>query len=119
MKTVFLNSLDAVIEAMVKKKADFASRPVINSGKTWSILKASAHSYKLPFYNDTIFLKIISISIHLLIWKKTMLDFIFIGFAALSGKGRERKIQNENISLRWDSNQRNHDTESQPSAFDR
>ena len=31
--TVFLNSLDAVIEAMVKKKADFASRPIINSGK--------------------------------------------------------------------------------------
>ena len=33
----------------------------------------------------------------LLIWKKAMLYFIFISFAELSGTGRERKIQNENI----------------------
>ena len=33
-----------------------------------------------------------------------MLDFISNGSVDLFGTGRERKIQNENICLQWDSN---------------
>ena len=47
--------------------------------------------------------KIIYLSLDLLIWMNVMLDFIWTGFAELWGTGRERKMQDENIRLQWDS----------------
>ena len=50
--TVFLNNLDSVIEAMVKKKADFASRPPINSSN--HLICVLLHYYKIKVDEYTI-----------------------------------------------------------------
>ena len=46
------------------------------------------------------------IPVHLLLWMNVMLDFICMVFAKLWATGSKRKIQNENVCLRHESNQR-------------
>ena len=47
-----------------------------------------------------------SFSEHPLLWINVMLDFICVGFAELSATGIKRKIQNETMCLRGESNLR-------------
>ena len=53
-----------------------------------------------------------SISVHQLLWMNVMLDFIYMVLAELLSTGYKRKIQNDNVCRRRESNQR-------PLAFQR
>ena len=54
------------------------------------VVKANLHSYK----RQLLFFTMTSISMHILLWMKVMLDFINMGLTELVLTGIKRKIQN-------------------------